>query len=32
MPVLSSVSGKRKKEERKGCDRREYNEELNLQS
>ena len=29
---MSSVSEKRKKEERKGCDRRKLNEELNLQS
>ena len=32
MSVMSSVPGKRKKEERKGCDRRELNEELNQQS
>ena len=32
MPERSSVSGKRKKEEWKGCDSRELNEELSLQS
>ena len=32
MPVMSSVSGKRKKEERKGWNRQEVNEELNIQS
>ena len=32
MPVMSSVSGKRKKEEREGCDSRELNEELSLKS
>ena len=29
---MSSVSGKRKKEEQEGCDSRELNEELSLKS